>query len=232
MAAIAFVVLGGVAHAATTPGVKCAAAKQKAASKKIASKLKCYAKAAAKAVTVDPTCLGDADTKFSDAITKADSKGGCVVTNDAPSIEGAADACVTSILSLTPTAPPTCGNSAYPTCGGTCAAGQICQAVISQDTSGGCGLTDRCSTSCQCVDELMACNGQPCGRICFRFSQCAGNMESQTTESCCSGADQACLVTGTPTCCCAGSCVQPVGSLGSCDQQFTCNAAGTSTQCH
>src|SRR5690242_1578747 len=191
MAAIALMLLGGVAHAATTPGVKCAAAKQKAASKKIASKLKCYAKAAAKAVAVDPTCLGDADTKFGDAIAKADSKGGCVVTNDAPTIENAADACVTSILALTPTAPPTCGSTAYPTCGGTCPAGQICQAFISQEIAGGCGTTTSCRTSCQCVDELTACNGGPCGAICFQITQCVGMGDSGTSESCCSGADQA-----------------------------------------
>lgn len=50
---------------------KCEAAKRKAAAKLAKGELGCYAKAAAKALPVDSTCLTKATGKFSTAITKA-----------------------------------------------------------------------------------------------------------------------------------------------------------------
>lgn len=63
--------LAGVVQAGATPAAKCAAAKNKAAAKKIGSKLKCYQKAFVAGAAVDSTCLTNAELKFSGAIVKA-----------------------------------------------------------------------------------------------------------------------------------------------------------------
>jgi len=73
---------------------KCAAAKQKAAGKKEAGKLECYAKAAIKP-PLDGTCITNAEDKFSAAFAKADAKGVC--TGDATTTENGVNACVTKI---------------------------------------------------------------------------------------------------------------------------------------
>src|SRR5262245_44459636 len=96
-------VVGGplVAHAHTTPAQKCATAKSKAAAKKAAGKLKCYATATVHATQVDTACLTAAETKFGAAITKAEAAVGCAVTGDAGAIEAAVEAFVGAINTLT-----------------------------------------------------------------------------------------------------------------------------------
>src|SRR5262249_46559194 len=127
---VALASIVAVARGDGTP-TKCAAAKQKAAVKKIASKLNCYQKAVSNGVAVDQACLMAAETKFDAAILKADGKGGCLVTGDQAPIEAAADTCVQSILALTPDTPPTCETgSTYPTCGGACPSGTSCRPYI------------------------------------------------------------------------------------------------------
>src|SRR5262245_43036843 len=93
VAAVALV--AAMAGAGGDPALKCSSAKAQAAGKKAAAKLKCHAKAVGKQVSVDPACLSAAEVKFGDAFTKAESKGGCVVTNDATTIEGLVDTFVT-----------------------------------------------------------------------------------------------------------------------------------------
>jgi len=224
---IAVALLVGRAHAAASPAAKCAAAKHKAAVKKIGNKLKCHEKADAAGVSVDYTCLATAETKFSSSIAKADAKGGCVVAGNEAAIEGAADTCVGNIVALTPV---TCGESPYPQCGGECPSGMRCQAFISEDHPCG-GLDPHCSTYCGCVDPAAACNGQACNQICSVATTCV-NMIPSTTELCCGGLNGACdLVSGSPQCCCSGSCVQPVGFIGSCNQGVSCTADSRGTQC-
>src|SRR5262249_4930196 len=88
------------AHPGQTPDQKCSIAENKAAAKKIAAKLKCQEKPL-EVGAVDPTCLTAAETKFNDAIAKAEAAGGCAVTGDGPRIESAVDACVSAIATLT-----------------------------------------------------------------------------------------------------------------------------------
>jgi hypothetical protein len=96
--------VAGQVSAGGTPDQKCAAAKNKAASKKIAAKLKCWEKALGSgAATADSGCLSAAEQKFTQAIQKAEAKGGCAVTGDGPTIETAVDTCVANIVALTPT---------------------------------------------------------------------------------------------------------------------------------
>ncbi len=225
----------GIIHARATPAQKCAAAKQMAAVKKVASKLKCHQKANARGVPVDQACLTTAERKFSEAITKAESRarGGCAVTGNEAAIEQVCDTCVDDIRNLTPVIPPTCGDGAYPQCGGTCPGGMSCQAFIRvhEKCVQGQGRSKSCSSFCQCVDPATACNGQACGRTCSLDTHdvACGNLDSAV---CCSGLGRACdVVSGSPQCCCATSCSQPVGTIGACEQGMTCNATGTGTQC-
>lgn len=103
MIAIAGVVLfAATSQAVRSPGAVCAAAKQKATGKKAVSKLKCYTKAMLANEGVDQSCLDTAEAKFSDAIGKAEAKGGCVNTGDANDLEAAVNTFVDSVVTLTP----------------------------------------------------------------------------------------------------------------------------------
>src|SRR5689334_24240589 len=74
---------------------KCTSLKLKATGKKAQARAKCYAKAVAKNVAVDPNCLGKASLKFSTAFGKAETKGACLAPNgDANAIENKVDAFV------------------------------------------------------------------------------------------------------------------------------------------
>jgi hypothetical protein len=227
MATVALAFSATSAHAAD-PAAKCAAAKQKAAVKKIASFLKCEDKRIGKPTFDVAGCDSDAEDKFNAAIAKAESKGGCVVTGDAAAIESASITCVQSLLRLTPVL---CGDSPYPQCGGTCPTGTVCRAFIVQDSR--CeGLDPTCQTSCQCVDPAAACNGAACDQICSVQRGCENMQDVVESATCCGGAGAACVVgSGGPSCCCAGSCQQPVGSIGSCLQGITCNANRDGEMC-
>jgi hypothetical protein len=97
-----------VVHASGTAAGNCAAAKSKAAAKKLAAKLKCYQKALSSGSPVDTTCLGAADTKFTAAVGKAETKGGCAFTGDAPTLEAVVDKAVNTINAFDPAAPLVC----------------------------------------------------------------------------------------------------------------------------
>jgi hypothetical protein len=95
------------ARAGATPAEQCAAAKQKAAGKKTAAKIACYAAATSKGVVVDQDCLTKADMKFMAAFTKAETKGGCVTSGDAASVEAMVNDCVQGIVNAEPVASTT-----------------------------------------------------------------------------------------------------------------------------
>src|SRR5262245_9880918 len=97
------------AQAGQTPAQKCSVAKSRAAGKKIEAKLKCQQRAVQTGTAIDPACLMTAETKFNDAIARAEASGGCAVSGDGATIEAAVDSCVESIVTLTPgTANPGC----------------------------------------------------------------------------------------------------------------------------
>jgi plastocyanin len=100
---MAFVLGAGLPAAAKpTPAQKCTGAKMKAAAKKVASELGCYAKAASKNVQVDSVCLGNAGTAFMTAFSKAELKGGCLPIGDAGTVEATIDAFVQSEATALP----------------------------------------------------------------------------------------------------------------------------------
>ena len=78
-------------------GNTCNASKLTATGKKCAAKARCVAKAAAKGGTVDGECLAKAETHFTSAFAKADSKGTCSTNGDAAAIEGKVDAHVQDV---------------------------------------------------------------------------------------------------------------------------------------
>ena len=95
------------AQAGQTPAQKCSVAKSRAAAKKIEAKLKCQQRAVQEGTAVDPACLTTAETKFNEAIAKAEAPGGCAMSGDGATIEAAVDSCVESIVTLTPGMPRT-----------------------------------------------------------------------------------------------------------------------------
>jgi plastocyanin len=90
------------AAAKPTPAQKCTGGKMKAAAKKVAGKLACYAKAASKNLPVDDACLGKAETTFTTAFSKAESKGGCLTVGDASAVEANITAFVQSEATAIP----------------------------------------------------------------------------------------------------------------------------------
>src|SRR5438046_9379540 len=85
---------------ASVPG-KCTSSKFKASGKKAYSRAKCYAKAVAKASTVDGICLGKASAKFSKSFAKAETQGTCNGgTGDMTPIENKVDAFVDDIRDI------------------------------------------------------------------------------------------------------------------------------------
>jgi hypothetical protein len=96
-------VVPGLAYASETPAQKCAQAKNKAASKKVASKLKCWQQAIAAGLSAaDATCLTTAETKYGLTITKIEAKGGCNFPGDGPTLEALVNKAVASIAPFTP----------------------------------------------------------------------------------------------------------------------------------
>ncbi len=120
LATVALVAWSGIGLAASDPVAKCAASKVQSTGKKASSKLKCHSKAVGKAVAVDPLCLGKAETKFSEAFSKAESKGGCATVGDAPALEALVDDFVADVVGALPSGGTKAGQK--------CAAGKIKEA--------------------------------------------------------------------------------------------------------
>jgi hypothetical protein len=98
-----------LAGATATPGQKCAVAKSKAASKKVAGKLKCWQKALlVGASTPDATCITAVETKYGLTVSKIDTKGGCDFPGDGATLEALVDGAVASLAAFTPATPAHC----------------------------------------------------------------------------------------------------------------------------
>jgi len=99
LGACALLAVGTTSSAgAADPGVKCAAAKRKAAGKNVSSRLVCVARAKAKSVPIDPRCLAKADAKFEAAFAKA----GAACPGMPPEIAVLADSCVDALTADAP----------------------------------------------------------------------------------------------------------------------------------
>lgn len=84
------------AIAAADPVAKCRAAKMKAAAKKYASKAQCHIKASTKGTDVDVACLQKAETKFEEAVVKAEKSVDC--KGETVPIEISVDACIANLV--------------------------------------------------------------------------------------------------------------------------------------
>lgn len=144
VAAVSMLLHAAPLQAVGTPQAICAAAKQKAAGKKGAEKLKCHSKGLIVNLPVDSTCLAKAEIKFSKAFAKTEAKGGCVVTGDTATVEAAVDNFVTQIVGLTPatstTTTTTTTTTTLPPCQATTAGS--CWFL------GGTGTPESCDTVC------------------------------------------------------------------------------------
>jgi len=100
---LAGVAIACFAFLTAVPGValaqsKCTGGEIGAAGKKAGGKAKCWAKATGKGLAVDSLCLGNADTKFGASYSKAQSKGGCINSTDAGTIETKVDNFITDLV--------------------------------------------------------------------------------------------------------------------------------------
>ena len=86
---------------AATPAQMCAAAKNRAAASRTTAEARCYRKSLLTGLAVSPLCLSRAERTFSDAIAKAEAKGGCLRNGDSADIEAAVNSCVSSLDALT-----------------------------------------------------------------------------------------------------------------------------------
>ena len=105
---VVLVVSAGVIYAGATPAEKCAVGKMKATGKKFDARLKCYEKAVSKGIPVDGNCLSAADTKFNAAAGKAETKGGCSLTGDGPTLGTSVENDANAVVALTTASPKTC----------------------------------------------------------------------------------------------------------------------------
>ena len=172
-----------LANAATDPGVACAVAKHKAAVKKLSEKMKCHDNALKKGEAVDPACLTKAEGKFDDSFAKAEAKGGCVSTDDAPTIEATIDDMLVELLQALPSATSTTTTSTSttttnpvpPTCAedgddGACVAFEAfvpsCITCCNSDTL--------CNSTCISAAFTNACDDLPSNAACAVAANAAG----------------------------------------------------------
>jgi len=151
-------VLASSAVAGGPPEPKCAAAKQKAVSKKEAGVASCQSKNAAKPdAAALSACITKVEGKFTGAFQKADLKGPCV--GDAAAVEAQVDNCVNVIL------------AGIPVAGGLekCAAAKIKAAgktaggkVKCYSKATGKGKHCSVSTTTLCIDDADCPSGETC----------------------------------------------------------------------
>jgi hypothetical protein len=174
---ILLVVGAGHAHAAGTAGAQCASAKAKAAAKEFGQKLKCYEKALGSGANVDAQCLTSAETKYGVTITKIETKGGCALSGDGPTLGAIVDRAVSDVIGFVPTAAPSCcmdgaGGCIYVAVPGECtftlgAAGTVCDGV-----TGGCVAAPATPGNC--------CSN-PSGLVLTNPSKCGGGPQFDAT---------------------------------------------------
>lgn len=68
--AVPLLAAGSAAASRPTPAERCAVAESRAAGRKMAAKLACYARATATGGPVSPTCLAAAETRFAAALAR------------------------------------------------------------------------------------------------------------------------------------------------------------------
>ncbi len=223
MVSVALALTVGSTHAGSSLAEKCAAAKQKAAAKKIDGTLKCLAKATTNGTSVDPACVTKTETKFSDALLKVESKGGCVVTGDAAAIGGACDSVVNSIAALTPVVATTSTTITCP--GATDCAGVCTNTNTDPRNCGGCGhkcvqgetcVPTSIGSLCNCLPPNTFCGGARCDILPCSCSNLQTDLDN------CGACGNACPI-GTD--CQGGACVPTCGDDWECrtGYEFCCS---------
>lgn len=154
-----FLFVAAPVHAAS-PTSTCAAAKHKAAAKRMSDKVKCHGVALKKGTVVDPECLAKADAKFEDAFSKAQLKGGCSTADDADDIGAMIDGTLASLITAVPGEALSCPDANPGNCSGclTCGRGRDCVAE-----QAACDADPYCDVFRSCN---FACTTEACIRNC------------------------------------------------------------------
>jgi hypothetical protein len=201
---------------------KCEAAKRKAAGKLTSRELGCYAKAASKGAALDTGCITKARVKFGTALTKAGTcpdagspqavieqdcvqravttNGGGMVAAVCPTTATTTSSTTTTTTATTTTTLPACGNSIFPTCGGTCQVGEVCQAITIASGEG--------------TPEIQACACVQTNAVC-----------SVCSQGPCPATYPICITQLIPSVACAGACCNPIGSTCTTDADC-CSGVG------
>jgi len=203
---------------------RCASSKIKAAGKKAKAKLTCHAKASARGLTVDPTCLVKAEARFAAVFAIAETRPPCLTTDDAPIIENMVDDLVADAVAAIPTGTTTTTTTTASTT--TTFIPGICGNGVIDQPGEDCDLPDGSVT---CVPGTFTCRapGEPgectcCGNgscsydegvpCCDPFQTCVNGPGPLDACEACSPAGQACT-TGPlgPGCCPGAVCIDPPG---------------------
>jgi cysteine-rich repeat protein len=136
---------------------RCASSKLEGAGRRAKAKLACHAKATARGLTVDLTCLVRAETRFAADFAKAETRPPCLTTGDVAGIENAVDDLVDDLVAAIPAVPPsttttistsTTTTSTSPACAG-CGPGEVCRTLCAPESpvvceipfAGACNMT-------------------------------------------------------------------------------------------
>lgn len=183
-----------------TTANRCASFKFKAAGRKAKAKLACHAKAIARGLTVDPTCLIKAEARFTGDFVKAETRPPCLTTGDAANIENAVDDLVADLVAAIPTGIPTTTTTMTTT---TTFIPGIC----------GNGVVDQPGEDCDPPDGLANCDPQ--------FFTC--RLPGEPGECTCCGGGACSYDLGVPCCDPFQTCVNGPGPLDACE---ACRPAG------
>ena len=166
-----------LSHNSDEASRKCSASKRKAAGKKAAGLLKCYAKATKKGEALDPDCVTKIETKAAKAFEKAELKGGCAVGGNIGDVCTIVDNTVDEVIGSlvaecgndTTEIGEECDGSDDAACPGTCVSSCRCAGDCGNGTidgeeecdDGGNTSGDGCRDDCVLEDESALCEGVP-----------------------------------------------------------------------
>jgi hypothetical protein len=202
-------VLGAVAALAADPAVTCETSKMIRAGTYDLCVLKATALALKEGAAAPD--LSRCDTKFDKAWAKIEAKAGslCPTSGDASAIAAQvrSDAkAIVAALMPPPTTPTPCGGI-YPGCGGACAAGLSCWALVSAGPTQSCACLASVATACASTGGSVLA-GPTCGGACPDGGVCSTLRIDDSTLSatcgCVPAGSTPCISSSQPTC--GGTC--------------------------
>jgi len=187
---------------------RCDSKKIRAAGKKASNEAKCHAKAVAHGASVDSTCLGKAETKFSSSISKAETAAGCTHTGQTNQLESAVNAFIDDAVSeltscgngtIDPGEDCDDGNIGGATCGGSAGGAFVsckpdCTLDCSRCPGGACQVTCEPIVPNQPIPNTYQLLGVAGPKLC-QTNSAANAFKPCNSDSDCGGASGSCLQT-------------------------------------